>query len=126
VADYDNDGDVDILIVNHNDSPTLLRNERGGNYLTLSLEGAGKNKQAIGARAAIRVAGRTIWRFACPNQGYQSSHDPRLHFGLGDAANVEEIVVRWPAGGVDRIAGPIAANRSLTVKEKTGWAWKKR
>ncbi|MDZ7362248.1 MAG: CRTAC1 family protein [candidate division KSB1 bacterium] len=119
-ADYDNDGDVDLLIVNHNDSPTLLRNEQGGNYLTLSLEGAGKNKQGIGARVMMRVAGRTIWRFACPNQGYLSSHDPRLHFGLGDATNVQEIVVHWPAGTVDRIAGPIAANRSLKVKEMAG------
>ncbi|MFQ6114086.1 MAG: CRTAC1 family protein, partial [bacterium] len=120
VGDYDNDGDLDILIVNHNDLPTLLRNERGGNYLTISLEGAGKNKQGIGARVAVRVTGRTMWRFVCPNQGYLSSHDPRLHFGLGDATEVEEIVVHWPGGTVDRILGPIEANRFIMVKEGKG------
>jgi hypothetical protein len=126
VGDYDNDGDMDVLIVNHNDHPTLLRNERGGNFLTITLEGAGKNKQSIGARVAVKVAGRTMWRFACPHQGYQSSHDPRLHFGLGDATKVEEIVVHWPGGAVTRIPGPIAGNRFLTVKEGKGLAEERR
>jgi hypothetical protein len=119
-GDYDNDGDMDVLIVNHNDRPTLLQNERGGNFLAISLKGAGKNTQGIGARAAIRVAGRTMWRFACPHQGYQSSQDPRLHFGLGDHTEVDEIVVYWPGGTVDRIPGPIAGNRFLTIKEGKG------
>ena len=120
VGDYDNDGDMDILIVNHNDRPTLLRNEWGGNYLTISLAGAGKNTQGIGARVAVRVKGRTLWRFSYPHQGYLSSHDPRLHFGLGDATEVEEIAVHWPGGTVERISGPITGNRFLTLKEGQG------
>ncbi|MFQ5638435.1 MAG: CRTAC1 family protein [bacterium] len=118
VGDYDNDGDLDILIVNHNDRPTLLRNNRGGNYLTISLGGAGKNTQGIGARVAVKVAGRTLWRFANPNQGYQSSYDARLHFGLGEATEVDEIIVNWPGGAVDRIQGPVAGNRFLVVEER--------
>lgn len=125
VGDYDNDGDMDILIVNHNDFPTLLRNERGGNYLTVLLQGARKNSQGIGARVAVKVAGRTIWRLSCPNQGYLSSHDPRLHFGLGDnITEVDEIKVYWPGGAVDRIPGPISGNRFLIVKKGEG-LWKK-
>ncbi len=126
MGDYDNDGDMDVLIVNHNDRPTLLQNTRSGNFLTMTLKGAGKNTQGLGARTAIRVAGRTIWCFACPHQGYQSSHDPRLHFGLGDNNEVEEIIVYWPGGTVDRIPGRIAANRFITVQEGKGLVDEKR
>jgi hypothetical protein len=126
MSDYDNDGDVDVLVVNHNDRPTLLQNARGGNFLTIALQGAGKNTQGLGARVAIRVAGRTIWRFACPHQGYQSSHDPRIHFGLGDHAAVEEIAVYWPGGVVERIPGRIAGNRFITVQEGKGIMEEKR
>ena len=120
VADFDNDGDLDLLVVNHNDRPTLLRNERGGHYLTIALEGAGLNTQGIGARVGVRVGDRTLWRFAHPNQGYQSSFDPRLHYGLGEATAVDEIVVYWPDGRVERLPGPIPANRVLTIRESVG------
>jgi hypothetical protein len=120
MGDYDNDGDVDMLIINHNNSPTLLRNERSGNFLRILLKGVGKNRQGIGARVAVRSAGRTIWRFSCPHQGYQSSHDSRLHFGLGDAPAVDAIVVYWPSGVVDKISGPIAGNLFLTLHEGKG------
>lgn len=124
-ADFDNDGDVDVLIANHNQAPTLLRNECGGNFLNLTLVGSGANVQAVGARVALKVAGRTMWRFLIPNQGYLSSHDPRLHFGLGDANRVEEIIIHWPDGYTQRISGYIAGNRFLTVIKGKGLAGEK-
>lgn len=120
VADYDNDGDLDILVVNHNDRPTLLRNQRGGNFLTISLIGDGKNPQAIGARIAIKFSDRTIWRYLTPHQGYQSSHDPRVHFGLGAAQKVNQITIYWPGGEVETIKGPIQGNQFITIKKGEG------
>ena len=99
-GDYDNDGDVDILIVNLNDIPTLLRNDGGNsnNWLGLQFESVNGNREAIGARVQVSAGGRTQTREVRRSYGYQSAQDPRLLFGLGTATKVDSVVVRWPSG----------------------------
>ena len=99
-GDYDNDGDVDLLVVNLNERPTLLRNE-GGNansWLGIDLEGSAGNRDGIGARVSVTAGGRTQVQEVRRGYGYQSQNDPRLLFGLGSAQQVETVHIRWPSG----------------------------
>jgi len=121
VADYDNDGDLDILVANNGQSPQLLRND-GGNrrhWLEVRLIGTRTNRDGIGAQVKVVAGGATQVDQAKGGMSYQSAHDPRLHFGLGDAARVDRIEVRWPTGVVDRL-GTVPADRVVTIKEGTG------
>ena len=107
-GDYDNDGDVDIIVVNLNDAPTLLRNE-GGNaryWLGLELEGATSNRDGVGARVRITAGGRTQTREVRRGYGYQSGHDGRLLFGLGDQEKVDRVEITWPSGQVQVLEDP--------------------
>jgi hypothetical protein len=106
VGDLDNDGRADLLIVGQNEPLAYLHNAtRGGHSLTLSLEGAGSNRDAVGAVVAVAAGGRrqVAWRFG--GGSFQSASDPRLHVGLGAADRVESVEVTWPSGRVDRFAG---------------------
>ena len=100
VADYDNDGDGDLLVMNLNAPPDLLRNE-GGNlnsWLGLELVGTRSNRDAIGARVQVWVGGRAQVREVQRGYGFQSQHDHRLLFGLGQASAVDSVQVLWPSG----------------------------
>jgi hypothetical protein len=99
-GDYDNDGDVDVFIVNLNGRPVLLRNEGGNlrNWLQLELVGGSSNRDAIGARVTLITGGRTHVAQRKSSTGYLSQSDHRLHFGLGDAETVERIEIVWPSG----------------------------
>jgi hypothetical protein len=115
-ADYDNDGDVDLL-VNQVGGPARLLRNHGGNrqhWLLLHLQG-GTQRDALGARVTVTAAGRRQVRERQSGASYQSSHDPRLHFGLG-AATQAEVEIRWPGGYVQQL-GTVAADQILTVKE---------
>jgi hypothetical protein len=121
VADYDNDGDLDILVTNNGQAPELLRNE-GGNrrhWMQARLIGTRSNRDGIGAKVKLVAAGRTHVDESKGGMSYQSAHDPRLHFGLGDAARIESVEVRWPSGAVDKLAN-LAADRVVTIKEGSG------
>ena len=85
LADLDNDGDLDVVVVNIDDTPTLLRNDGGNrhNYLMVRLLGAGGNTDAIGARVVVSVGGAVQMREVRAGTGYLSQDDLRLHFGLG-------------------------------------------
>ena len=99
-GDYDNDGDVDILVVNLNNAITLMRND-GGNrngWIGLRLAGSGGNGEAFGAHVRLSAAGSHQAREVRRSYGYQSSQDVRLLFGLGAATAVDSIEVRWPSG----------------------------
>ncbi len=105
IGDYDNDGKVDVLLVDEEGMPRLLHNEdrSGGHWLGVRLVGKRCNRDGIGARVLVTADGKTT---LCDQQlagGYLSAHDPRLHFGLGQARRIEKIVVRWPNGSVDTI-----------------------
>ena len=107
-GDYDNDGDVDIVVVNLNDAPTLLRNE-GGNarfWVGLDLEGEISNRDGIGARVRLTSGGRTQTAEVRSSYGYLSSHDRRLRFGLGDGERVDQVEITWPSGRVQLLENP--------------------
>ena len=116
VADYDNDGDLDLLVTNVSASPTLLRNEGGNqrNWLVVELVG-GRHGDALGARVIVDAGGRRMVREKQSGASYLSSHDPRLHFGLAASTSVRVEVV-WP-GGRTQIVENVAANRILRLRD---------
>ncbi len=117
-ADYDNDGDVDVIVANNGQPPQLLRND-GGNrrsWLQVRLVGGGSNRDGVGAVVTVASAGRTQVMQRTGGGSYQSAHDPRLHFGLGDASVAERVEVRWPSGTVDRLSA-VPVDSVLTVTE---------
>ncbi len=119
-GDFDNDGDVDMLIVNMNEPPSLLRNDvsGGGHWLKVKLEGVKSNRSAIGARVTVRYGGKVQVQERLSQSSFFSANDPRLHFGLGDASSAE-IDVRWPNGVVEKI-GMVEVDRLVTIKEGAG------
>ncbi|PYT16962.1 MAG: hypothetical protein DMF51_03440 [Acidobacteria bacterium] len=123
-ADYDNDGDLDMLIATNGRKPTLLRNDGGsaaGHWITLRLVGARCNRDAIGARVTVRAGGHAQVYDTRSSSSYLSQNDMRLHVGLGSAAQVDSIEIRWPEK-VKRVEklGPVGADQFLVVKEGSG------
>ena len=120
-GDLDNDGDLDVVVVNIDDTPTLLRNDGGNrhNYLMVRLLQDGGNTDAIGARVAVSVGGAVQMREVRAGTGYLSQDDLRLHFGLGAATAADHLVVRWPDGLEERIDG-VAGNRLITIRRGAG------
>lgn len=99
-ADADDDGDLDVLIVDMDAPPRLLENRsaRQGQWIGFALVGHGANRDALGARVEVSAGGVTRTRELRRTHGLYSSHDPRLHFGLGDVDGVDSVRVRWPSG----------------------------
>jgi enediyne biosynthesis protein E4 len=104
-GDIDNDGDVDVLVMNMNEPPSLLRNDYAGgnNWVEVALEGRASNRSAIGATVVLTAAGRRQARAVLSQSSYYSHDDLRLHFGLGNGGRVDELEVRWPSGQVSRL-----------------------
>jgi hypothetical protein len=124
-ADFDEDGDADLLFVEMDGPPTLLRNdtEAAGSFIGFALRGSGGNRDAIGARVAVEDSeGRTRFRERVSGGSYLSSSDPRLLFGLGEARGpVRAVTVRWPSGRVDVHRG-LAVDRYWRLDESTSSA----
>ena len=101
-GDFDNDGDVDVLVMNMNEPPSLMRNEYAGPnaWLSLRLEGRASNPTAIGATVIVTAGGRTQAKAVVSQSSYYSHDDLRLHFGLGASTKADRIEVRWPSGTV--------------------------
>jgi enediyne biosynthesis protein E4 len=120
-GDVDNDGDVDVLVQNMNEPPSLLRNDcRGcGNWLRVALQGTASNRAAIGATVIVTAGGRRQARAVLSQSSYYSHDDLRLHFGLGAAARADEIEVRWPSGRVQQVKDA-AARSTVTIVESKG------
>ena len=117
-GDIDNDGDVDVLVMNMNEPPTLLRNNlRSSNgWIELALEGGRSNRSAIGAIAVVTAGATRQTRTVLSQSSYFSHDDFRLHFGLGAAHTVDRIEVTWPAGGTTVLTG-VTADRVIAIKE---------
>jgi hypothetical protein len=117
-GDYDNDGDLDVLVMNMNERPSLLRNDYdGGNgWLALRLEGTRSNRAGIGATVIVTAGGRRQARAVLSQSSYYSHDDLRLHFGLGAARAAELVEVRWPSGAVD-VLHDVAGGRLRTLRE---------
>ncbi len=123
-GDIDNDGDVDILVVNNEGPVRLLRNEIGNAraWLIVDLCGGGVfDRSAIGARVTVEAAGRRFARDVRPARSFAVANDPRLHFGLGGVDRVDRLEVRWPDGAVVERTD-VAANRILRLLPPGGEA----
>ena len=121
VGDYDNDGDLDLAIMNMNDLPSLLRNE-GGNrnrFLNVRLVGTKSNRSAIGARVRVTAGGRTMVDEVRSGSTFMSQSDFRLHFGLGQAQLVDRVEIEWPSGAKEAVAG-VTGNTFITIVEGKG------
>jgi hypothetical protein len=120
-GDVDNDGDIDLLVVNEGGRARLLRNDVGhrGHWLLARAVDPRLERDALGARISVRAGGRTLRRIVAPAYSYLSSSDTRVHFGLGDAARVERIEVRWPDGRTESFPGG-PADRILTLRRGEG------
>ena len=119
-GDFDNDGDIDVLIMNVNEPPSLLRNDAppGNQWIKVRLEGTKSNRSAIGARVLVRYGGKVQVQEVLSGSSFISANDPRLHFGLGAATTVD-IDVHWPSGLVERMKS-VAANQLVTLREEAG------
>jgi len=125
-GDFDNDGDVDVLVMNMNEPPSLLRNDcingigRGvNNWLAIKLIGTKSNRSAIGARVRLRAGGHSQAQELSSQSSYYSCNDPRLHFGLGVNTKADQVEIRWPSGQTE-IVKDIAANQIVSIKEGSG------
>jgi len=119
-GDFDNDGDVDILIVNMNEPPSLLRNDVSADrhWLKVKLVGTKSNRSAIGARVTVRYGGRAQAQAVQAQSSFYSVNDPRLHFGLGEE-EIAEVEVRWPNGARESV-GEVSVDRLIVIREGAG------
>ena len=118
VGDLDNDGRLDVVINDLDGSPQLLRNEidGAGHWLSVKLRGKGLNTGAIGAVVTARIGGAAQKRLVQSGSSYISQEDKRLHFGLGKAAAVTSLEVRWPDGTTTMLAD-VKTNQILEVRQ---------
>ena len=120
IVDLDNDGDIDILIVNMNEPPSLLRNELKGDnhWLKALLVGSTSNRSAIGASVIATYGGRKQAQAVLAQSSYLSVNDRRLHYGLGRATSAD-LEIRWPSGREEKIRS-VAADQLVVVREGSG------
>ena len=117
-CDYDNDGDLDLLVLAIDDAPTLLRNDGGNrqNWLQFRLTGRRGNRSAIGARVQVVTGSKTRTGRIRSGGGFLSQNDLRLHFGLGQAAAADRVEISWPRGG-SQVLMNVQANRIIRIEE---------
>ncbi|HZQ95383.1 MAG TPA: CRTAC1 family protein [Candidatus Sulfotelmatobacter sp.] len=120
-GDFDNDGDMDVLVWNMNEPPSLLRNDvsaGGGHWLKVLLVGARSNRSAIGSRVTVRYGNRQQAQEVCAQSSFYSVNDRRLHFGLGRETTAS-LSIRWTNGGTETIPN-VAADQLLVIREGAG------
>jgi enediyne biosynthesis protein E4 len=121
VADFDNDGDLDILVSNNGQAPQLLRND-GGNlnhWLEIFLIGTKSNRDGVGGRVKVIAGDLVLYDQRKGGMSYQSAQDPRLHFGLGERTTIDAIEILWPSGATTKL-GSIKADQIIAIKEGVG------
>jgi hypothetical protein len=122
VADYDNDGDLDVLIINNGEAPILLRNDGGNrnNWLGLQLVATKSNPGAVGAIITWEAGGVKRTRWKTSGGSYLSSHDPREILGIGQAAKIDNVQINWPSGQIDKLTD-LPVNKYIKATEGKGW-----
>jgi enediyne biosynthesis protein E4 len=117
-ADFDNDGNMDMIVGNNNDPPLLLHNSgaAGRHFVTLKLVGVKSNRDAMGSRVTLKAGPLTQIREIAGGGSYLSQSDLRAHFGLGEAVRADTIEVRWPSG-LRQIFRDIPADRFYVIEE---------
>ncbi|MFH1920993.1 MAG: CRTAC1 family protein [Planctomycetota bacterium] len=118
--DLDNDGDVDAVIVNSRERPTILKNETesSNHWIQIRLRGVDGNRDGVGARVTVTAGDLTQVDEVHSGRGYQSHWGTRLHFGLGKRDEVDRIEVRWIGGGTDVLTN-VEADQCLTITERS-------
>jgi hypothetical protein len=121
-GDYDNDGDVDVLVLNMNDLPSLLRNDGGNrqNWIKIKLIGTQANRTAIGTRVRVVSGKHAQIDEVHSGSSVMSQGDLRLHFGLGNADIVDLVEVNWPTTHKIERFTRVKANQILTIREGSG------
>ena len=125
IGDFDNDGDLDIIISNNGQAPQLLRND-GGNanhWFQLLLIGTRSNRDAVGARVKVTAGDLVLYDEKKGGMSYQSAQDPRLHFGLGQHPTVEEVEIKWPSGELTKLTN-IKSDQILAIEEGKGLVYR--
>ena len=117
LLDFDNDGDLDILILNLNEPPSLLRNDLTGDHrwIKVKLIGTKSNRSAIGTRVVASYGGKRQLQEVISQSSYLSCNDRRLHFGLGKAENAD-LEVQWPSGTKQTFT-KLEANQLYVIRE---------
>jgi hypothetical protein len=121
VGDFDNDGDLDILVNNCGQPPQLLRND-GGNanhWIEILLIGTRSNRDGVGARLKLTAGDLVQYEQKKGGMSYQSAQDPRLHFGLGQRSRVDALEITWPSGAVTKLTN-LKADQIIVVQEGAG------
>ena len=121
IGDFDNDGDLDILVNNNGQAPQLLRND-GGNanhWLEIFLIGTKSNRDGVGARVKIVAGDLVLYDQRKGGMSYQSAQDPRLHFGLGTRTKIDSLEILWPSGMATKIAN-VKVDQIIAIKEGEG------
>jgi hypothetical protein len=121
-GDFNNDGRIDVLIMNMNDPPSLWRNETRNNNaaLLVKLTGTRSNRSAIGARVRVVAGGRAQIDEVHSGDSLMSMSDLRLHFGLGEARKVDLLEVKWPATGRVEQFTDVGVNQIVEIQEGSG------
>jgi enediyne biosynthesis protein E4 len=127
VADFNNDGRLDLVMNNNNETPVLYLNnlKKVGNSIELKLVGTRSNRDAIGARVRLTANGKTMTRQVEAGSGYASQMMLPLHFGLGNATRVDSIEICWPNGDVqhldgDQLTSMMNDKRQIRIEEGSG------
>ena len=119
-GDFDNDGDLDILVMNQNEIPSLLRNDVDPqhHWLKVKLIGTKSNRSAIGAKVVVRYGTKVQGKEVMSQSSYLSANDSRLHFGVGSAMTAE-VLIRWPSG-LRQTLHAVAVDQLVTIQEEKG------
>jgi len=117
-GDFDNDGDIDVLVMNMNEPPSLLRNDYAGanHWIALQLQGTTSNRSAIGALVTVTANGRSTTRAVLSQSSYYSHDDLRLQFGLGAQATADSILISWPSGTAQSLTN-VKGDRVVAIRE---------
>jgi len=120
-GDLDNDGDVDFVVLQLDELPSVVRNDspRVNSWVQIKLTGTVSNRDAVGARVEIDAAGRRFYRQVRGGRSYASAHDLRLTIGLGKAEKIDTLTVFWPSGRKS-VFYDLPVNRSYSFREPIG------
>ena len=116
-ADFDQDGDLDLAVMNLEENVSIYRNDgKSGNQITVKLEGTTSNRNGVGATVKVAAGDKSWIRQLMPGTGYHSYDEPILHFGLGDEQKIDKVIVHWPGGGTQTMTD-VAVNKRLDIKQ---------